>query len=35
MEALAKVGNLIADAILAVAIAAVGIFMSIEEDETP
>jgi hypothetical protein len=35
MEALKKVGNLIADALLAVCIAAVGWFMSIDEDETP
>ena len=35
MEALTKVGNWIADAILAVALACVGYFMSLGEDETP
>jgi hypothetical protein len=35
MEALAKVGNWIADVIIAVALACVGYFMSLDEDETP
>jgi hypothetical protein len=35
MEALKEVGNWIADAILAVALACVGYFMSLDEDEIP
>jgi hypothetical protein len=35
MEALKKLGEMIADGLLAVCIAAVGWFMSIDEDETP
>jgi hypothetical protein len=35
MEALKKLGEMIADGLLAACIAAVGWFMSIDDDETP